>query len=571
MISAKRMRVLVICIALALVLATLRAFHVQILEGPRYAAAAREQQLETKLVMGPRGAIFDRAGHLLAISQRAYIVRVNPRTITDTAAVAAALSPLLNQPAEQVRWRIEAILADQRAPTPTLETTVIAYNVTPQAAKQLAETLRQAGRDGLTLTETWARWYPQGPTAGPTLGFINLEDAAYGGIEAYYDSRLRSAVGSRRARSRLDLITITPTQQGADLVMTLDLQLQQYVERRLAQAIQETGAARGTIIVMETSSGAILATASWPGYDPNRGLELASSSERHLLRDPAVNDAYEPGSILKPLTIAAALDVGLVTTQTILTDTGRLVISNKLIRNAEGAAYGRVTLEDILAHSLNVPTAQIALELGADVFYRYLKRFGFGHLIGIDLSGEAIGVVRTPIDPAWSRADLATNSYGQGLSATPYQVINALNVIANDGMLMQPYLVQRSQTPDGEIIHRRPVQVAQVISKETARTVRQLMIAATRRAVPSALPRGYTVAGKTGTADWYLNGKKQDTTIVTYVGFLPAHQPQITILVKLDQPRTSRWAAHTAAPVFRDVAEYACRALGIPPNSLRNP
>ncbi len=569
MISAKRMSVLVICIALALAVATLRAFHVQILEGPRYAAAAREQQVETKLVLGPRGAIFDRAGHPLAISQRAYIVRVNPRTITDTATVAAALSPLLGQPADQVRWRIEAILADQRALTPTLET-IIAYNVTPQATRQLTETLRQAGRDGLVLTEIWARWYPQGPTAGPTLGFINLEDAAYGGIEAYYDGRLRSSVGSRRARSRLDLITITPTQQGADLVMTLDLQLQQYVEQRLAQAIQETGATRGTIIIMETTSGAILATASWPGYDPNRGLELASSSDRHLLRDPAVNDAYEPGSVLKPLTIAAALDTGLVTTQTILTDTGQLVISNKLIRNAEGTAYGRVTLEDILAHSLNVPTAQIALNLGADVFYRYLKRFGFGHLIGIDLSGEAIGVVRTPIDPAWSRADLATNSYGQGLSATPYQVINALNVIANDGVLMQPYLVQRSQTPNGEVIHRRPVQVAQVISKETARTMRRLMTAATRRAVPGALLPGYTVAGKTGTADWYKNGRKQDTTIVTYVGFLPARQPQITILVKLDQPRTSRWAAHTAVPVFRDVAEYACRALGIPPDSLRN-
>jgi cell division protein FtsI/penicillin-binding protein 2 len=569
MISAKRMRVLVICIALALAVATLRAFHVQIVEGPRYAAAAREQQVETKLVRGPRGAIFDRAGHLLAISQRAYIVRVNPRTITDTATVAAALSPILGQPADQVRWRIEAILTGQGTLTATLGT-VVAYNVTPQAARQLTETLRQAGRDGLTLTETWARWYPQGPIAGPTLGFINLEDAAYGGIEAYYDSYLRSSIGSRQARSRLDLITITPTQQGADLVMTLDLQLQQYVEQRLAQATQETGAKRGTIIVMETASGAILATASRLGYDPNRGLELASSGEQHLLRDPAVNEAYEPGSVLKPLTIAAALDAGLVTTQTILTDTGRLVISNKLIRNAEAVAYGRVTLEDILAHSLNVPTAQIALDLGAETFYRYFRRFGFGHSVGIDLSGEAVGVMRTPIDPAWSRADLATNSYGQGLSATPYQVINALNVIANDGALMQPYLVQQLRMPNGEVIQRRPVQVAQVISKETARTMRKLMAAATRRAVPGTLPRGYTVAGKTGTADWYKDGRKQDTTIVTYVGFLPAHQPQITILVKLDQPQTSRWAAHTAAPVFRDVAEYACRVLGIPPDSLLN-
>jgi len=568
MISTKRMIALVACIALALALAVVRAFQVQILEGPKYAAAARQQQVQTKLVLSPRGAIFDRAGHLLAISQPAYIVRVNPHTITDTMAVAEALSQLLGQPAEQVRWRLESILADQRALTPTLST-LIAYNVSPQAARQLTETL--AGRDGLVLTKTWARWYPQGATAGPTIGFINLEDAAYGGIEAYYDEQLRSSVGLRRERSRLDLLTITPTQQGADLVLTLDLQLQRYAEQRLARAIQDTGAAQGVIIIMETASGAILASASWPGYDPNRALELANSSDQHLLRDPAVNDAYEPGSVLKPLTIATALDAGLVTTQTILTDTGRLIVGNKLIRNAEGGARGRVTLEDILAYSLNVPTAQIALDLGAETFYRYFRRFGFGHSVGIDLSGEAMGVMRTPIDPAWSRADLATNSYGQGLSATPYQVINALNVIANDGLLMQPYLVRQWRTADGEVIRKQPVPVAQVISKETARALRQLMTAATRRAVPGALPRGYAVAGKTGTADWYLNGKKQDTTIVTYVGFLPADRPQITILVKLDQPRTSRWAAHTVVPVFRDVAEYASRALGIPPDNLRNP
>jgi len=570
MISIKRMGVLVVCITLTLALAVLRAFQVQILEGPRYAAAAKTQQMEIRLMLGPRGTIFDRTGHPLAISQRAYTVRLDPRAITDTTAVAAALSPLLSQPAEHVRWRIEAILADQRALTPTLST-LIAYNISPQAAKQLVEALRQAGRAGLLLSETWARWYPQASTAGPTLGFINLENAAYGGIEAYYDDRLRSSVGLRQERSRLDLVTVTPTQQGANLVLTLDLRLQGYVEQRLARALQETGATQGTVIVMETASAAILASASWPGYDPNRALELAGGRDQHLLRDPAVNDAYEPGSVLKPLTLAAALDAGLVTTQTILTDTGRLIISNKLIRNAEGATYGQVTIEDVLAHSLNVPTAQIALDLGAEVFYRYFKRFGFGHSVGIDLSGEAVGVMRTPIDPAWSRADLATNSYGQGLSATPYQVINALNVIANDGMLMQPYLVQQWHTADGEIIRKQPVPVAQVISKETARAMRELMTAATRRSVPGALLPGYAVAGKTGTADWYLDGKKQDTTIVTYVGFLPANRPQITVLVKLDQPKTSRWAARTAVPVFRDVAEYASRLLGIPPDELSSP
>ena len=353
------------------------------------------------------------------------------------------------------------------------------------------------------------------------------------------------------------------------MVLTLDLNLQTYVETRLAQAIQDTRATSGTIIVMETKTGAILASASWPGYDPNRAIELASKSGAGLLRDPAVSEVYEPGSVLKVLTIAAALELGQVTTRTIFTDTGRLVINNKRIYNSDRGRYGRVDIEDILANSLNVLTAQIALDIGEKAFYERFKLFGFGHRTGIDLGNEAAGTLRTPTDPEWSRTDLATNSYGQGMTATPYQVINAINAIANDGVLMQPYIVQQWREADGEVVQKQPVQVARVVSVETARTLREVMTAATRRGTPRAFVKGYTVAGKPSTADWYLRGVKQETTIVTYVGFLPADQPQITILVKLDQPRSSKWAGPTTVPVFHDVAERACQILGIAPNAAK--
>lgn len=565
MLSSRRLIILAVIIGLTISIAFTRAVQVQVFENPKYAAAANDQQIETRITLAPRGAIFDRAGNLLAVSNRAYIVRVDTRTLTDTAAVATALAPVIGRRVEEAQQRIEAILEDRKSLTPTLST-IVAYNLSPQATYQLTRTMRSLARGGLLVDETWARTYPYGPIAGPTLGFVSLQPVGYSGVEAYYDDRLSSSVGQRKERSRLDLLVITPTQSGADMVLTLDLNLQTYVEARLAQAIQDTGANGGTIIVMETKTGAVLASASWPGYDPNRAVELAGTPEARLLRDPAVSDVYEPGSVLKVLTIATALELGQVTPQTILTDTGRLVINNKRIYNSDRGRYGRVDIEDILANSLNVPTAQIALDMGEEAFYERFKLFGFGHRTGIDLGNEVAGVLRTPSDPEWSRTDLATNSYGQGLTATPYQVINAINVVANDGVLMQPYVVQQWRATNGEIIRKQPVQVARVISAQTARALRQVMVKATRRGTPKAFVKGYTVAGKTGTADWYLKGVKQETTIVTYVGFLPADDPYITILVKLDQPRSSKWSGPTTVPVFHDVAERACQILGIPPD-----
>lgn len=565
MLSFQRLIILAVLIGLAILLAFARAVQVQVIESPQYAAAANFQQTETRTTLSPRGAIFDRSGNVLAVSNRAYLVRVDTRTMTDTATVAMALAPVMVQPTEETRLRLQAILDDSKAITPTLST-IIAYNLSPQTTNQLTQTLQSLARGGLLVDETWARDYPYGPVGGPTLGFVSLQPIGYSGVEAYYNSRLNSEVGQRQERSRMELLVITPTQNGSDMVLTLDLTLQTYVEDRLAQAIQDTKATGGTIIVMETKTGAILASASTPGYDPNRALEIAGSETANVLRDPAVSDVYEPGSVLKVATIATALEVGQVTTATIVTDTGRLVVNGKRIYNSDRSRRGRVDIEDILANSLNVPTAQIALDMGAEKFYQRFSMFGFGNRTGIDLGNEAPGVLRTPTDPEWSKVDLATNSYGQGMSATPYQVINAINVIANDGILMQPYVVKEWREPNGKIVQKQPVQIQRVISPQTAQTLRKVMRSATQRGTPQALIKGYTVAGKTGTADWYLRGVKQDTTIVTYVGFLPTNSPELTILVKLDQPESSEWAAFTTVPVFRDVAERACQIIGIAPD-----
>ncbi len=568
MLSARRIAILAVVMGITILLAVARAIQVQVVESPKYYAQASYQQTQTRYTQSPRGAIFDRSGNLLAISNRAYIIRADARTLTDTAGVASALAPALGQSVEDVRKHLDAIVVDGQSVTPTLST-IVAFDLSPSVTRQLTETLETMGRGGLLIDETWGRDYPQGAVAGPTLGFVSLQPTGYSGIEGFYNSELTAETGERKERSRMDVLVVTPTTSGADVVLTLDLTLQAFVENRLAQAIQETGAPSGTVIVMETKTGAILASASYPSYDPNRALEMASDGQIGLLKDRAVSELYEPGSVIKIATMAIALETGQITTSTLMTDTGKLVIDGKRIYNSDRSGHGVVDMEDILARSLNVPTAMTALDMGPEKFYSHFRLFGFGSRTGIDLGDEAAGVLRTPSDVTWSRTDLATNSFGQGMSSTPYQVINSLNVIANDGVLMQPYIVKEWREPNGNVIAKQPVPKGRVISPATARTLRQVMAIATRRGTPKAEIAGYTVAGKTGTADWYLQGIKQDTTIVTYVGFVPAEDPQITVLVKLDQPSSSKWAAETTVPIFHDVAERACQILGVPPNVLK--
>ena len=569
MISKKRLMVLAVIILAPVLIVLIRSAEIQIIQSAPLSARARDQQVLTWTGQPPRGTIFDRNGNVLAVSNRAYTIRVDTAVLTDTVAVAAAVSivapAILRSPAE-VSTRIQNIVNDSRAITPTLSN-ILYTNVSPEAITVLTATIAEQQFKGLLVEPIWVRSYPQGPLAGPTLGFVSLQPQGYSGVEGYWNNELSGSMGVRKERGPMELLVVTPTQSGANLVLTLDTALQSFVELRLSQAISDYQAAGGTIIVMDTRSGAILASATAPGYDPNRALDLANSDDAKQLHDPAVSDLYEPGSVLKLVTVASALEQGVITTRTVYYDGGKYVVSGKTIRNSDLVAHGNVDIGGMLAESLNVVAAQISEDMGPEAFYYRFGLFGFGRPTGIDLGNEAFGTLRTPADPEWSVVDLATNSFGQGMTATPYQVINAINAIANDGVLMQPYIVQQWRADDGKVINKRPAPIQRVVSPETARQVRAVAAEATRLGTPAALVKGYTVAGKTGTADWYLRGVKQDTTIVTYVGFLPAAEPRITILVKLDQP-TPKWAGQTTIPVFHDVAERACQILGIPPDNV---
>ncbi|HEY3290431.1 MAG TPA: penicillin-binding protein 2 [Anaerolineae bacterium] len=573
MISTRRLVLLALILMVPIVMVLLRTTQIQVTEGASYSEQALDQQVRRINEPAPRGTIYDRNGNILAVTQRSFLIRIDTNYISETSSVAAAvgsIAPVISRPPAEVEQRINAIVADSRKITRTLPT-MIYSGLKPEIGDQLTKALtRSVLYNGVRIEPMWSRVYPQGPLAGPIVGFVTMQPKGVSGIEGYYDRELNGQDGVRIVREPYDLITVTPTIPSSNLVLSINSILQSYVEKRLAQGVAEYKANGGTIIVMETRTGAILASASTPGYDPNLAMDVVGTDAAKRLHDPGVADLYEPGSVMKLLTTATALDAGVITTHSTYMDSGAYIVGGRMIRNSDNAGHGRVDILYFLQHSLNVVAAQIAADIGPEKFYARLKMFGIGRKSGVDVQNEAIGQMRTPADSDWTKLDMAENSFGQSLSATPLQVLNAINAIANDGVLMQPYFVQQWQQPDGQVVNKRPVMIQRVVSAEAARQLKLVIAEATRTATPKALPKGYTAAGKTGTATWYLRGIPQKTTIVTYVGWLPAQQPLITVLTKFDQPQTDQFAAKTALPVFHDVAERAAQILGIPPDVIQS-
>jgi cell division protein FtsI/penicillin-binding protein 2 len=331
--------------------------------------------------------------------------------------------------------------------------------------------------------------------------------------------------------------------------------------RELKAALEKYRAVSGTIVVLDPRTGAVLGAASLPSYDPNR----YEQAEPILYDDPVVSQEYEPGSVFKVITMAAGLDSGLVTPDSTYEDTGKVEIAGAVIENWDRLAHGRATMTEVLALSLNTGAVYVSTTLGPDLFYKYVAAFGFGAPTGIDLEAEADGIVKVPGDGSWYEADLATNAFGQGLAVTPLQMALSFAAIANDGLLMRPYLVEAISS-GGELRTIEPRSARQVVTPETARTLIGMMVEAVEKETASARVPGYTVAGKTGTAQIPIpGGYHPSDTIASFVGFLPADDPQLCILVKIDRPKASQWGSQVAAPVFSRVATELVLLLGIEP------
>jgi len=546
----RRLWVVIIGLGFAAVIIVGRLIAFQIVQGPQWAERTGDEVLVT--ANPDRGTIYDRHGTILAANGSDYQVSVSPNMVTEPEQLATALTSILQIP------RLNIVDA--------LESTRPYEIVEGRTSPQVAALIRGLPYDGLHLDPLPRRFYPQGELLCHVLGYVDFNGDGGSGVEGYYQQELAgeadSAVVNISPLTRQESVI---AREGSDLVLTIDRSVQYLVEQHLARAVRAYRATGGTIIVMDPRTGAILAMANYPCFSPYRFFE----EDESLLPDPAISHQFEPGSVMKLVTMAAALDSGTVVPQSTYYDAGVLEVGGIKVYNWDRSAPGTTDMTTLLSRSLNVGAATLATWMGPETFYDYLQQFGFGRPTGIDLMAEASGTMPLPGSELWTESFLATNAFGQGLAVTPLQMIAAASALANDGYLMQPYLRQERRTGDEVYVHT-PSVLSRPVSPETAHQLTAMAVTSVLREVPKAQVEGYTVAGKTGTAQIAENGiYLSDDVIGSFIGWLPADEPEIIVLVKLDRPKTAPWGSETAAPTFAELAKELVVLLDIPPDDVR--
>jgi cell division protein FtsI/penicillin-binding protein 2 len=552
----------------------LRLFNMQVRAWQSYSPAAGG--MDTRYTVDDDtawGVIVDRDGVLLAADRYTYRITTTPKYIRQErwSEIARILDEIAGIPAEQTWNRLSQNSASSYL--------VLGTDISFQDGRALlAERERRLAAEDYTLEQINIsarprRFYPQGSLASQVIGFINAERKPVLGVERYYDSFLPSngvglPRGGRQPREILDTGTQRFLSQGREkgLVLTIDRTIQWIIEEELREGVHIYGAEAGSIIVMDPKTGAILGMANWPVFDANQ----YEKEDPATFTNSAISAQFEPGSIFKIITVAGALDAGVIEPSTIFTDTGTIVIGERTIQNSTRTAAGQLAVYDALAQSNNVITVQIAQALGRESFYNYMALFGFGSDTNIDLSGEIPGLVKRPGDSNWSLSDLGTNSFGQGVAVTPIQMISAAAAMVNGGKLMRPHVVA-ARVHGNDVLLTKPTTVHQVITPETSAAMREMMTWVVDTGNNAAQVPGYAVGGKSGTAEIAEAGGYSQDTIASFVGFAPVDDPQFVVLVKLDRPDTTiaRWASQSAAPIFKRVTYRLLDHLNIPPDEIR--
>ena len=527
----------------------------------------------TEVVYPARGEIYDRRGYLLAGNRTVFEIGVTLSQIENVEYIADTLSGVLGID-YQVLYNKMTNVGEEQIYVMLVDYVPAEDAQRIQAIKAEIEGPYLEGQDslrGLHFREHLARSYPEKTIASNVIGFVNQSERGYFGIEEKYNDLLAGnpvEVWVPADPNRVEDIPHVP--DGTTLILTLDRALQAETEKILDEALIEHGAVSGAIIVMDPRNGEILSMTSSPR------LDLTNYGEYEALFDTAsefnrgITMPYEPGSVFKILTMAAALDNGTVTPDTSYTDTGVYEIGGAVIRNWNDQAWGVQDMTGCMRNSLNVCMAKIAVQMGTEDFYSYMLRFGIGHPTGIDLSGEAGGRLRVPGDADWYTVDLATNSFGQGVTATPIQIMMAVSAVANEGTMVTPHLLY-GMVRDNKQYNFPPQDAGRPISRETALTLNEMLANAIDYEGSEATLPGYRLAGKTGTAEipTEYGGYSTTETNVSFVGWGPVDDPQFMVYVWLERPTSSIWASQTAAPVFAQVADATTQILNIPPDIIR--
>ena len=536
----------------------------------------------------PRGDIYDRYGRLLAGSTLVYEVGVQVDNVTNPDSISFAVSKALAKHAEYdyPGYSDDILTVIHKAQIAGTAYVQLADFVTPQELTTLQEWGRSyanlpnvdygaAGRPslaGLVYRPRLQRYYPENQLGSNVLGFVNREGTGMFGVESEFNDLL--AGDPQSIWMTLDPYQVTEIPQlkaGADIVLTIDREIQAAAESVLDDNIKKTGADGGVILVMDPNTGEMLAIASSPRLNPNEYWNYASVFTGTTPYNRAVSQDYEPGSVFKVLTMAAALDAGAVTTDTTYVDTGTIEVGGITIHNWDWGAWGLQDMQGCMAHSLNVCLSWVALQLKAGPFYTYMQNFGLGRLTGIDMAGEAPGRLKLPGDTDWYEADLGTNAFGQGVAVTPIQMVMAISAIANGkGEMMAPH-VMRSMVRDGFQYTPAPQVVGQPISAKTAQILSEMLAGSLESESSDALVTGYRLAGKTGTAEIPTpQGYTGTTTNTSFVGWGPVGDPRFLVYVWLEKPTTSKWGSVVAAPVFHEMVNQLVLLMNIPPDDARN-
>lgn len=546
-------------VLLALLLAVaVRAIQLQAFDGARLARLGERQHLQEQIFVPKRGTILTRNGDALAISVESKSVYVRPRRVKSPRKVVPAVARALKLKPRDVRRKVAS-----DKPFVWLK-----RQVTPREAQRI----RALKLEGIGLYHEPKRYYPQGHLAGQALGLVGRDAQGLEGVERSYDRHIRGktrssvverdALGRRVLVTGLDDLKIRP---GADVRLTLDTTLQHLAEKHLEATVKRYRAKGGTVVMADPFTGAILALASYPFFNPNQ----FRSQDRERWRIRAITDTYEPGSVFKAVFAAAAFEEQVVGREDLIfCEFGRYRYGGRTIHDFK--EYGWLSFAKVLQHSSNIGVVKVAHKLGKERYHRYIRRFGFGDKTGVDLPGEVAGKVRP--HHAWYGIDLAAASFGQSVAVTPLQMVMAFSAIANGGLLMKPFIVDRVVDEDGRVLLRnRPEMVRRVVSRTTARTVADILkgVVAEGGTGTRAALAGFETAGKTGTsqkADRVKGGYSKTKRVASFVGFVPASEPRFVLLTLVDEPTVNVYGGVVAAPLFRRIAAPALHALGVTPN-----
>ncbi len=528
-----------------------RAFWLQAVNGDAYAAMAVRQHRETVVVPAGRGTIFDRNGEPLAIGEQATTVFANPQQVDQPNKLAIAVVKHLDLEPEEVY----PLLVDRSRG--------FVY-IARKADAEGAEALEQLDFAGLGFYPEERRTYPQGPVASQVIGYAGLDNEGLEGLERSLDGVLAGRPGSQTIVKdplgrALDVVSTKPETPGRNVRLTIDHQIQANAEAVLTETVRRYGARAASAIVMDPRTGAILAMAAAPTFNANRFPTTRADRRRNR----AVTDTYEPGSTFKLVTVAAALEEGMVTPRTAYRLPPTLKVADRTIRESHTRGTQLMSVRQIVEYSSNIGTITIAQRLGEGRLASWIDRFGFGQPTGIDFPGESPGFA-LPLDE-WSGSTIGTVPIGHGIAVTPVQMARAYAAIANGGVLVQPHVIEKI---DGQAVERRRGKrvVSRQVSEQMLDLLRGVVLEGTGK--EAAIP-GYTVAGKTGTAAKIEPSGRYSTSkyVASFVGLVPATKPRLVVMVMVDEPHGAIYGGDVAAPAFKQIARFNLQHLEVPPDA----